>query len=188
MSLSDHELTFAGGETQEFQSVGRFIRIRDSSSPVFLSIDGRAEIKRERGESVDSGRDSVRVQVRSIVAQSVHLISSKDKQDDNRASISATISTTIAGANDNQHLPKVSIPAGSSALIAVANSARKFLRVSLLSTAVGYVLLGKSGVGATTGGTLEEGMVDYIETEGALYAYNPQAVAVDVYVLELNKI
>lgn len=188
MAFSDHDFVFVGGEFQEFQAVGRYIRIRESTSPVYLTIDGSREIVRNKGEQIDVGRNSYRVRIRSVVAQNVSVTSSSDKQDDNRNSVALSVSATVAAGNDNQHLVKATIPATSSALIAAANSTRKSLRVSLLSDAAGYVTLGKSGVGANSGGTLEPGMVDYIDTEGALYAYNPNAVAVDVWVMEINKL
>lgn len=186
--LTDHSLTFAAAGVQEFQSVGRFIRVRESASPVYISIDGSSEIEREQGEQVNTGRDNVRVRVRSLVAQTVKLTSARESQDDNRNSVALTVSATVESGNDNQHLSKVTIAAGSSAKIADSNLDRKSLRVSLLSSAAGYVLLGKSGIAAAEGGSLEEGMVDYIETTGELWAFNPQAVAVDIYAMEVNKL
>ena len=186
MALTDIPLVFTGGETQEFQAVGRYIRIREATAVVYLTIDGVGEIQRNKGEQIDTGKDSSRVRVRSVVAQSVSITSADNPQDDNRNSVSLTVSATVTNGNDNQHLTKVTIPATSSAQIAAANANRLSLRVSLLSSAAGYVTLGKSGVSASSGGSLEEGMVDYIDTTGAVFAYNPNASAVDVYVMEIN--
>lgn len=188
MSISDHELTLAGGGVQEFQAVGRYIRIRKASSAVYLTIDGSREIKREQGEQVDTGKDSVRVRVRSVVAQTVEIVSSSNRQDDSRASINGTISAAIENGNDNNPIPRVNVPAGSSALLIAANVNRRALRVSLASDAVGFVTLGKSGVAAASGGLLEPGTTDYIETTGELRAFNNNASAVDVYIMEINKI
>lgn len=188
MSISDHDFTFAAAGVQEFQSIGRYIRVREATSGVYLTIDGHTEILRNKGEQIDTGRETNRVRVRSLVAQSVSISSAMFPQSDNRNSVSLTVSATVEAGNDNQHLAKVTIPAVSSAQIAASNVNRKALRVSLLSYAVGYVLLGKSGIAAAQGGSLEEGMVDYIETTGALWAYNPQSSSVDVYVMEINKL
>lgn len=186
--LTDHSLTFAAAGVQEFQSVGRFIRVRESSSPVYISIDGSSEIEREQGEQVNTGRDNVRVRVRSLVAQTVKLTSARESQDDNRGNVTGLVSATIENGNDNQHLPRVTIAAGASALLSASNVNRKALRVSLSSDAIGFVTLGKSGVAAASGGLLEPGSTDYIETTGEMYAFNNNASAVDVYVMEINKL
>lgn len=186
--LIDHPLTFAGGEYLPIHVQGRFLRVRKATASVYISIDGGPELERQLGEQINIGRDATKIVVRSVVAQSVILTAAEEHQSDDRASINATVSTTIEAGNDNNHLPKVNVPATSTVLLAAANTNRKSLRVSLLSSAAGYVLLGKSGVTAAQGGTIEEGMVDYIDTTGALYVYNPNAVAVDVYCLEINKI
>lgn len=188
MSVSDHDMVFASAGVQEFQSVGRYIRVREATSGLYLTIDGYAEVLRNKGEQIDTGRATTRVRVRSLVAQTVAIVSAENPQSDNRMSGTVAVTAIVEAGNDNQHLAKVTIVAGGSAQLALANSNRKFLRVSLLSTAVGHVLLGKSGILANQGGTLEEGMVDYIETTGVLFAFNPQATAVDVYVMEINKL
>jgi hypothetical protein len=188
MAFSDHDLVFLGSDVQEIQAVGRYIRIREATSSVYLTIDGSGEIVRAKGEQIDVGKNSYRVRIRSTVAQNVSVVSSDTPQDDNRNSVSLTVNATVTNGNDNAHLAKVAVGAGVSALIAAANVNRKSLRVSLLSDAAGYVTLGKLGVTATAGGTLEAGMVDYIDTEGALYAFNPNAVPVDVWVMEINKL
>jgi hypothetical protein len=190
MSISDQNLVFSGGEELPVLTTGRYLRIREATSPIYITINGGGEIKREKGEQIDLGDkySQLRLGIRSIVAQSVSLVSAENSQSDNRNTVTVNASATVESGNDNQHLPKVSIPANSSAQLAAANAARKSLRVSLLSSALTYICLGKSGIGAAQGGTLEEGMVDYIDTTGALFGYNPSAAAVDVYVMEINKI
>lgn len=190
MAIADSTLTFTGGELQEVQAIGRYLRIREATSAVYLTFNGGREIKRQKGEQIDLGNDfaNLRIGVRSIVAQTVEITSALNPQSDNRAVVNANVNTTIESGNDNAHLPKVTINANSSAQLAPANALRKSLRVSLLSSASGYVLLGKSGIAALQGGSLEEGMVDYIDTTGALFAYNPNSFPVDVYVMEINKI
>lgn len=188
MSISDHDLTLVAGGVQEFHSVGRFIRIRQASSPIYLTIDGGREVKREQGEQIDTGRDNVRVRVRSVVAQSVSLVSASNRQDDNRGNINGAVNAIIESGNDNANNPRVTINANSSAVLVAANINRKSLRVSLPSDAAGFVTIGKTGITATTGGLLEPGTTDYIDTTGELRAFNSNAVAVTVYVMEINKI
>lgn len=186
MALNDHSLTFPAAGVQEFQSVGQFLRVRESSSPVYISVDGSSELEREQGEQVNVGRAGVRVRVRSLVAQNVKITSSTDRQDDNRTAVSLNVSATVAPGNDNQHLPVITIAAGNSAKIADANSDRKTLRISLPSDAAGFITLGKSGVDASAGGLLEPGMTDYLDTTGEIWGFNDNASPIDVYVLEVN--
>lgn len=188
MAFSDHDFVLSGGGTQEFQSAGRYIRVRESTSPVYLTIDGSREIVRNKGEQIDVGKNSYRVRIRSAVAQSVSLTSSDTPQDDNRNAVSLTVSATVAGGNDNQHLGRVLIPAGLSAKIADSNANRKTLRVNLASDEPSFITLGKSGVSGGSGGLLEQGMVDYLETQGELWGYNPSASNVFIYVMEINKL
>ena len=91
-------------------------------------------------------------------------------------------------ANENNHLPAVEIAAGETALLATAKVGRKSLRLSIKVDEVGGVYLGKQGVSAGHGGYLDVGMVDYIDTQGALYAQNPNDTAVTIQVLELNRL
>jgi len=186
MSIYDHSMTFGGTGSQSFQAVGRYLRIREADSDVYLTVDSGRELKRARGEQIDLGREGVKVVVRSLIAQTVVLIVSQNRQDDNRQAVDVAVSATVVGGNDNQHLPVVVIAAGASALIAAANSDRKTLRVSLPSSAAGFITIGKSGVAAATGGLLEPGITDYIDTQGALYGFNNNAVSVSVYSMEVN--
>jgi len=188
MSLTDNKLVFAGASTQEFHAHGRFLRIRDSVGSVFISIDGATEIEREQGEQIDTGKQSTRVRVRSAIPQTVIFICSSDRQDDDRANANISLAVTIESGNDNNDLPKVSVGAGVAVKVADINLLRKSLRLSVPSDAAGFVTIGKSTVTAIRGGLVEEGTTDYIDTTGEIWVFNPNAVAVDVYVMEINKI
>ncbi len=193
MSLADYEITFAGAGQQpiSLHRGSRFIRILEADSDVYIKVGSRSEIKRTVGQQIDLGVENdgaTQAVIRSAIAQTVTLVVSTNRQDDDRANINATINTAIEPGNDNQHLPKVTVGAGVSLQIAAANANRKSLRVAMASDEVGPVSLGKAGIIADQGGLLEPGMVDYIDTAGVLYARNDNASAVDVWVMEINKL
>ena len=56
------------------------------------------------------------------------------------------------------------------------------------SEQLGGVFLGGVGITAGNGGFIEAGMVDYMDTEGALYAFNSNADPIVVSVLELERL
>lgn len=189
MAIIDHKLSLTAGNTQQFQSAGSYLRIREAASPVFLVIDNSGnEFEREKGEQMDTASGSILVSVRSLVDQNVEITSSTNSQFDNRNQLELPVNVIELIANDNNHLPAVVVNSGMSIMIAGANPERRCLRVSLPYESAGFITIGKTGVSATNGGLLDVGQTDYIETTGELYAFNPNTQSVTVYVMELNKI
>jgi len=187
MNLREHVITFGGPGVQEIQVQGRFIRVTETPvSEVFISVEAAGEVKLGAGMQIPKPTGSHRVRVRSGVAQTVRLIVSDEKTDDDRTNAAVTVSATIAGSTAVQSPAVVSVPAGSTAQLAGANADRVELRVSLGSAQSSHVWLGPSGVGDQEGGLLEQGVVDYLATTAAVFAHNPGASAVDVSVLELE--
>lgn len=172
---------------------GRFITCKSASAELEIAAVGIETVNLGQGETYDVGSvlqfKELRIGNTSAASNDfvLEITTNELKKADNQ---NFTVNTTavVENGDDNQHLPRVNLAAGETAAIAAANGSRKYLRISLLSDAVGYVTMGKSGVGATTGGTLEPGMVDYQETRGALFVHNPNASPVDVWVMEVNKL
>lgn len=185
--------TIAGSGTIKRPITGRYITCKSASAELEVTTVGIETVNIGQGETYDLGAvfQFRELKIRNSSTSSntfvLEITSNELKKADNQSFVVNT-TATIENGDDNQHLAKVNISAGVSAAVAAANGSRKYLRVSLLSDAVGYVTLGKSGVNASSGGTLEPGMVDYIETGGALYVHNPNASAVDVWVMEVNKL
>lgn len=172
---------------------GRYILVKSADNEIRISGKGFEDVHMGAGEEYElpfehSGQD---IYIQNTVSGTTNFIMEVTPQRLRKANQNElTVNTTavVENGNDNQHLPRVSVGAGVSAAICVSNTSRKYLRVSLLSDAEGYVILGKSGVDGINGGTLEPGMIDYIETTGELWVFNPQSVAVDVWVMEVNRI
>lgn len=101
--------------------------------------------------------------------------------------MSLTNESDFKPANDNAHLPQVEVSSGQTALLCAANVNRKEVRLSIKGDQIGGVYLGKLGLLTGQGGWLDVGMVDYLSTQGALYAHNPNDQAVTIQILELNR-
>lgn len=172
---------------------GRYLTLKSADAELCIHGLGIDEVFLGAGESYDMGELYMArtLTIKNTISGANSFVLEVTQNSLRKANQTAmTVNTTavVENGDDNQHLTKVTVPAGLSAAVAVANSSRKSLRVSLLSGAAGFVLMGKSGVSATSGGSLEPGMVDYIDTRGALWVFNPNAVDVDVYVMEINKL
>jgi hypothetical protein len=188
MKLADYTLTFGGAGQQPIHVQGQFVRIREASGDVYLQIDGASELKRKAGEAINlgAGNDSRRVMVRSIIAQTVEITTSSEKQSDDRATINATISTTLAGSNTINNPGDITASALVSAAIA-ANANRKVVKFSLPSTATNPVRLGNATVTAASGDILEPGSSVSYGDESAWYVIRTAAPDETVTVLELER-
>jgi hypothetical protein len=187
------EETLAGGAQIKRDISGRYITVKSAGAEVIVSGRNIDPVHIGQAETYDLGSrfDNKEILIKNSSTGSnsfVMEVTQYQLTKSNEANFDVTTTATIEHGNDNNHLPKVSIPAGQAAALAPANASRKELRVSLLSSAPGLITLGKNGVNANSGGALEPGMVDYITTEGALFAHNPNAEAVEVYVMEVNKL
>lgn len=184
MNLSDHTLVFGGAGQRQIMASGRFVRIREADGDVFLSIDGAAEIKRRRGEQINTGFDNVRVYVRSDIAQTVELTASPYSQDDNRTAVSLSTTTTVDPSNNiNGVSAKTCLAAGSVQLIA-GNAARVRLIVKIPSDQLDGVWLSGAASAANSGDFLEPGERLVLGTTAELWAYGNGTSDVIVSVLE----
>ena len=91
----------------------------------------------------------------------------------------------VINAANNIHKPQVQcLPGVATQLIAAAE--RKSVRLNIRSDQFGGVSMGGDNtITDTSGGFLDVGMVDYVETKGSLWAFNNGASSVMVDVLEL---
>lgn len=172
---------------------GRYLVVKSADAEIVVSGVGIEEVHLGAGEQYDLGAyfQSKVIQIASTISGSNTFdmeVTANPLTKANQNQLTVNTTAVVENGNDNQHLPKVSVAAGASVAVCVSNTSRKYLRLSLLSDAAGYVLLGKSGVSSSSGGTIEPGMIDYIETTGELWVFNPQSVAVDVWVMEVNRI
>lgn len=94
-------------------------------------------------------------------------------------------SINVLSATTNTHKPRVECLAGVATQLFAAGT-RKSNRINIRSDQFNGVSLGGSNlVDDNSGGFLDVGMVDYIDTSGELWAFNAGATSVFVDVLEL---
>jgi hypothetical protein len=185
---NDHTIVFAGAGEREIQERGRYIRVIDAPvADIFLQLDGSGEIQRGAGAQVSDGDGFKRVRVRSAVAQTVRISISESPQEDNRQSVNVNATAQVEGATEVTSDPVVVIAAGAVAQLVAGDVDRLQVRVALPSSAAGPIWMGAAAVAASQGGLLEPGCVDYIDGEMALFARNPNGVAVSVSVMPLRR-
>jgi hypothetical protein len=183
----EHLFTFAGAGEREFQVQGKYLRIMSAPvGDVFVKLDSSSEIQLGAGQQLPDDDGFKRVNIRTLVAQTVRFITSDSRIDDDRANVALSVSATVEGGTAVQAPPVVEVAAGTTVKIADSNADRIELRVALKSDSASHVWLGPAGVDDEEGGLLEPGTIDYIALVGELYAHNPGATSVFVSVLDIE--
>jgi hypothetical protein len=186
----DYTLTFPGAGVLPLQAKGRYIRILDTPvDDLYFTLDGGQELQRGAGQQIADSDPTgfTRLDVRSAVAQTVRFTVSDVPQDDSRSNVALSVTANVTGATALDALPLVAVPALSAQEIAAGNPDRVELRVALASDSPSHLWLGVSGSGDEEGGLLEPGIVDYIATTAAVFAYNPHPTdTVYVSVLDME--
>lgn len=193
MSFGDYSLTFSGAGERPIQAIGRFLRIREADSDVYIRYGSRSEIKRLKGEQIDFGdfyrKDlAEQIVIRSLIAQTIELVVSDTPQDDNRQAVSLSTTTTLDSSNNTADAPAVSVAATSSAQLVTSNGNRIELEIAVSSDEIGGVWVGGSTIANQRGVLIEPGMSRVYSSDSEWWAYNPNASAVLVQVLELERL
>lgn len=127
-----------------------------------------------------------RVTLLSTTTQTVTAIFGYGEFADARASVNATINTTISPSDTVNNPGDVS--AGAAATLAIAaNPNRKEVELCLPSTATNPVRVGNASVTASSGSILEPGTSKVFGLEGALYVIRTASPSETVTVLELER-
>ncbi len=188
-TLIDRTLTLDGVAPQRIFVKGKHYHILSASSPVKLAFDGGQQITRQQGQGGDTDESFSEVLITSDAPQTVKIALGFGKVRDNTATLNnANITSTIEHANVNSHLPLITLTAGVATLIAAADVTRKELRLNIDANQPGGVFLGKAGILANQGGFIDVGTTEYIQTQGALYAFNPNATDVKISALSLERV
>ncbi len=185
----DYALTFAGAGEREIRATGKYLRVMETpSADVFVGVDGGSELQRAAGQGMHIPEGFSRVVIRTAVAQTVRVSISDAAQDDTRNNVALTVGATVAGSTAATKAAAVSVPALSNVLLCAANPDRQEVRLGIASGQPGGVWFSDAaGQADAEGGFLDVGMVDYVATLSALYAYNPHAtLAVVVNVLDME--
>lgn len=185
-----YNLALSANVERTLAVAGNMYAVISNTSEFTIIFDESNRLEKQSSGMGAKFNDEYRnVIVKSVAAQNVTIVLGYGEFEDARASVNATVNTTIENSNVINSLAEVSVGAGATVLIANANANRKQLRVGVKSSAANGVYIGSASSGASTpGGYIEEGTVDYVETEAAVYAYNAGASAVVVNVLELERV
>lgn len=187
------EHNFAGAGTVKRAVSGRYLNVKSADYEVLISSVGIEPVHIGPGETYDLGENfshkEIQIQNTVTSANSVAIeVTARPLVKTSQNNFNVTTTATVEVGDDNAHLPKVAVAAGATVAVCTANAARKYLRVTLLSDAAGYVLMGKSGVNGSSGGPIEPGQTSFEDTTGALWVHNPQSVSVDVWLMEVSKL
>lgn len=104
---------------------------------------------------------------------------------DDRLTVSGTINTSITSAEALSDVADVSVAATSTVLVSAA-SARKTVVISNLAANGTVIRVGSSTTGATRGAEVPSGGSAALDTQGAVFVYNPSAAAISVGVTVLT--
>lgn len=183
----------AAGSTVKETVQGRFLLVRSATGDIEIAAPGFGKLRLQDGDSYKFSDtvDNFPIQVTNPngVAIDWEIEVSNEEIKPGRTAVQVNTTSIIQGANSVTNVAEVTVPAGSNALLiaaAAADTART-LRLSIKSDEAGGVYLGASGIAAGQGGYLDIGMVDYVDCEAELYAYNPNGEGVVVQVLPFER-
>lgn len=127
-----------------------------------------------------------RVTIVSATSQSITVIFGYGEFSDARASVNATINTTISPSDTLINSGDVPATLAATQIVA-ANPSRKEIEICLPSTATNPVRVGNSSVTATSGSIIEPGTSKVYNIESALYVIRTSAPDETITVLELER-
>jgi hypothetical protein len=175
-----YSYTFSANETVRVELPGDDIFIRDSSGEVLIKLDSPSspEIPIRNSEKLRTDGFNLFL-VKSVTAQTVKFIVGSRNLGVDGLNFVADVS--IESGSDLQTTADVSMAGTDTTLIKAANATRKQIIITNLSGNASILRIGDSNAGATRGTPLEAGQTLILDTEDAVYAYNPgsaQSVAV----------
>lgn len=205
------EIPLKAGESFPVQATARYFIVRSVGDGVFLSIRNSEDVQLQNSDVIDlisinelsivnksSSEQSIKFQhspFKIEVGASKNSIKSIEEivtvQMDKDVNIGAVaqegewLVKTDSAANINTHKSRVLCLKGQATKLCDAGQ-RKNIRLNIRADQFSGVSLGGDNtVNDNSGGYLDVGMVDYIDTKGALWAFNASDSDVLVDVLEL---
>ncbi len=183
----------AAGTTIKDAATGRYLLVREATGDIELTATGLGMITLKEGDSYQFADvvSELRMQITNPNATAVtwQIEISNEEIKPGKQSVQVSTTSIIQGANSVTNVAEKVIAAESNGLLIAAAAAdtSRTLRLSIKSDEPGGVYLGAAGIAAGQGGYLEPGMVDYVDCEAALYAYNPNGGDVVVQVLPFER-
>lgn len=185
----DKEITFTAAGEYSIQATGRFIRVLEADSDVYLGIENDVpDLKRRQGAEVSSSAGFKTIRVKSLIAQTVRLGISDVSQADDSQSVSVSTTAEITPANQLVNTGEVTVPAGGSISLIGADATRLGVRLAIADDQPGAIYWAATGLTATEGGWLGVGMVEFAAVTAEITAYNRGASNVAVSILPMRAI
>jgi len=184
--IRDLSTALVAGVMQAFrQTSGNVFYLDTATSPILVSFDNKAEVSLAQGQKIAINYRGFTV--RSLAGQNITIKYGFGNISNSNQQVSVTTTATVQGANTTKPQAEISIGAGLTVQLVAANANRKALRLAIPSTETGEVYL-TDALNTAKGGILEAGVIDYQDTEAAVYAHNYGAAAVLVSVYEMERI
>ena len=167
---------------------GSSFHIQEATDKVTLRFNNGDSITREKTQGGTVPKFD-RVILESKVDQVVTVTIGDGQTIDGRAQVvSATVNTTIEPSNSNTDAGDVTIPAGSTVQVIGSNVNRKKLQIFAGENNIQNLRVGGPLTDATHGAILAPGGNGMLETEAAVYVFNPGAASEKVTLLEMERI
>lgn len=170
---TEYPLTVAGDFFRVLENTGQFQIVFDESNR-FTDL--------EAGMGAKFVDDYERISLLSTTTQSVVVVFGYGVFEDARASVNATINTTISPSDTGDNPSDVTVGVAAT-LISPALGSQKEVMIHVPSSAANSIRVGTASVAATAGIEIEPGSTNVFSVEYALYGIRTGASDVDVSLL-----
>lgn len=183
--MRDYTFTLQAGQELSRNVEGTFFHVVKASGDIKIRFDEGVQISRSEGMGGSTPKYS-RVEIESPIAQTVTISLGEGVVTDARATVNATVNTTIEPADTVSNPGDVTATAARVLAIA-ADPNRKEVEFCLPSTAQNPVRIGNAAVTANSGSILEPGCSKVFGCDAALYVIRTDAPDETVTVFSLEK-
>ena len=182
-----YDISLTSGQEYPLRVQGNMYAVIDNTGDFTITFDESNRIKKATsGTGGSFEAEYSDVTLLSTTTQNVTVVLGFGKYNDSRASVNATVNTTIAP-SDTVNNPGDVTATDAATLVIGANPDRKEVELCLPSSAINPVRIGNADVTATSGSILEPGTSKVFGVEAALYVIRTESPDETVTVLELER-
>ncbi len=187
LNFRTYQIALIAGQEHEFGVPGNMYAIVDSTGQFTITFDESQRItKAEEGTGGEFPETYNRVTLLSTTSQNVTIILGFGKYHDARATVNATVNTTISPSNTLANPADVTVGVAAT-VIAAADANRKEIMIHVPSDAANSIRIGSASVAAGAGIEVEPGTTFVLATESAVYGIRDGVADVDVSILDLSR-
>jgi len=183
----DKVIVFDVAGERSVPAVGRYIRVLEADSDVYLGIENDTpDLKRRQGAEVSSPTEFKTIRIKSLIAQTIRLGISGVSQADDSQSVNVTATAELTPANALANVDEVTVPAGGSISLIGSDATRIGVRIAIPDDQPNGIYWAATGLTATQGGWLGVGMVEIAGVSAEITARNRGAADVVVSIVPLK--